>query len=199
MLLVQMLPTPKFSQQQTMLQEGRKVEGEKSGSRHQAACCDSAPAGAVAWGLKLPGTSLTDTTSSVCAGTQLPGSAHLQPASCVDRRGRDQQKCSFYWVQVSRELPWWKGSSTGNLQPELPLLPEQNKGVGLGHRACVHVHTKCFESRNNLYQVTPFDSSSGGDRFNIKLSTLLTYRKQAASDSRFRNLNLAVSIQAMKI
>lgn len=40
-------------------------------------------------------------------------------------------------------------------------------------RTHVQVHTQCFESRNNLFQVTSFDSSSGGDCFNIKLSHYL--------------------------
>lgn len=63
----------------------------------------------------------------------------------------------------------------------------------------MQVHAKCFESRKNLHQVTSFDRSSGGDDCSVKLSTLLSYRKQGASNSRFRKLNLAVSIQAVEI
>ena len=97
------------------------------------------------------------------------------------------------------------GSFLGRRDPPLEIHSQSpqcclNRARGLDWvRACVQVHTKCFESRNNLYQGTSFDSSSGGDHFSIKLYTLLTYRKQGASNFGFRNLNLVVSIQAMEI
>lgn len=59
--------------------------------------------------------------------------------SSIDRRGRDQQKYSLCWVQISRELPWWKGSAVGNSQPEPPeysLLPGQSKQAGQGQNTC---------------------------------------------------------------
>lgn len=89
-------------------------EGEKSGSRHLAAHCDSALAGAVAWGLQLPGTSPPDTTSSVCAGDPAVWLCSSSARLLYWQERQRPAKCSFCWVQISRELPWRKGSSPGN-------------------------------------------------------------------------------------
>lgn len=64
-----------------------------------------------------------------------------------------------------------------------------NRASGLDWvRGFVQVHTECFEPRINLQQDTSFNSCSGGDCFNIKLSTLLTYRKLQIQKSKFHCL-----------
>lgn len=164
---------------------GREKRGEKFGSRHLAAHCDSALARGVARGLQPPGTSLTDTMSSAHAGDPAVQLCSSSVCALYCQERQRPAKVFPLKAQISRELPWWEGFTAGHSQPQFCL----NRARGLGWlRECVQGHTEGSESRINLLQDTSSNNSSGGDCFNIKLSTLLTYRKLQIQKSKFHCL-----------
>lgn len=196
MLLVWMLPTCKFSQQQT----APRGEGEKSGSRHPAAHCDSALAGAVGWGLQSPGMSPTDTLSSVCAGD--PGAWLRSSSACV--------LYSVFWQERQRTAEvfpllgsYQQGASLmegilcWKFNSQFPSIAWTEHGGWMGWE---HMYRCTLNALNLDTTFTKLQHLTAAQEvFYVKLSTLLTYRKQGVSNSRFRLLNLAVPAQTMEI
>lgn len=180
MLLVWMLPTLKFFSKRWCCGKG----GKGGEIWFQAAHCDSALACGVAWGLQPPGTSLTDTMSPVCTGDPAVCLCSSSVSALYSQERQTPVKVFPLKVQTSR-------SFLGGRDPPLGTHSHspQSRARGLDWvRVCVQVHTEYFEYRINLQWDTSFHNSSGGDCVNIKLSTLLTYRKLQIQKSTFHCL-----------
>lgn len=175
----------------------QEERGKKSGSRHLSEHCDSALAGAVGWGLRLPGMSPTDTLGSVGAG---------DPAAWL----RSSSACVLYWPERQRTAKVFpllgsdqqgaslmEGTLCWKFTARFPSIAWTEHGGWTGWE---HVYRYTLNALNLETAFTKLQHlTTAQEVFNIKLSTLLTYRKQGVSNSRFRHLNLAVPTQTMGI
>lgn len=169
---------------------GREERGEKFGSRHLAAHCDSALACGVAWGLQPPGTSLTDTMSSACTG---------DPAVWLC----SSSVCALYWRE--RQRP----------SKVFPLLGSDQQGAslveGIHHWALTAMAPSSAWTKQGSEHVCRYTlSASNLESTSNKIHPLTTAQKGIVlisdsphylptENSRFRSLNFTVSIQAIEI